>query len=262
MDLGLQGKSVLITAASRGLGRACAKELSYAGAIVTIASRDREQLRTTAEEIERETKNKVYFIPMDVTDPNQIQGAVQAAVENGGGIDVLITNSGGPPAGSFERFDDKAWMNAFNLNLLSVIRLIRETLPSMRERGSGRIVNLTSSSIKQPIQNLVLSNTYRAGVHGLTKSLAIELAKDKILVNTVAPGRVATERIAELDKNQAHLKGIDIETVRQQSIANIPVGRYGYSEEFAKAVAFMVSFTQSYITGQALLVDGGMVKSL
>ncbi|WP_018132277.1 SDR family oxidoreductase [Effusibacillus pohliae] len=262
MDLGLKGKSVLVTAASKGLGKASALEFAREGAIVTIASRNLEELNKTAADIETATGQKVAVVQMDVTSERDIAKAVETAVEAGGGLDVLVTNAGGPPGGTFDDFDDQAWIKAFELNLLSAIRLIRASLPHMRARGGGRIVTITSTSIKQPIPGLILSNTIRAGVNALTKSLATELAKDGILVNTVAPGRIATDRVAELDQQKAAAKGIPVEDVQAEMIAQIPLGRYGSPDEFGRAVAFLGSFANTYITGQALLVDGGMVKSL
>lgn len=262
MDLGLQGKSVLVTAASKGLGKASALEFAREGAKVTIASRNLDALKTAAAEIEEATGNSVQVVQLEVTDAAQIEHAVKAAAEFGGGLDVLVTNAGGPPGGTFNNFDDAAWIKAHELNLLSVIRLIRASLPYLRERGQGRIVNLTSTSIKQPILGLTLSNTYRAAVNGLTKSLSVELANDQILVNTVAPGRIATDRITELDQLKAKSRGISMEQVQQESIAQIPLGRYGSPDEFGRAVVFLGSYANTYITGQALLVDGGMVKAL
>ncbi len=263
MDMGLTGKSVLVTGASKGLGRACALEFAREGATVTIASRDIDRLQKTAAEIEQETGRVVYVSQMDITSAEDIQEAVEASVKNGGGLQVLVTNAGGPPAGTFTMFeDDKAWYSAYELNLLSVIRLIRECVPHMKSAGSGRIVNLASSSVRQPIANLILSNVFRAGVHGLSKSLALEFAKDEILVNTVSPGRIATDRVALLDEKKAEQTGKTVEQVRLESISQIPLGRYGNPEEFGKAVVFLGSFANTYITGQTLMVDGGMVKSL
>lgn len=262
MDLGLKGKSVLVTAASKGLGKASALEFAREGATVTIASRSLEELQKAAADIEAATGQKVTVVQLDVTKEEDIQKAVQTAVEVGGGLDVLVTNAGGPPGGTFDNFDDQAWSKAFELNLLSAIRLIRASLPHLRAKGAGRIVTITSSSIKQPIQGLILSNTIRAGVNALTKSLSIELAKDGILVNTVAPGRIATDRVAELDEGKAQKLGISVEQVQTESIAQIPLGRYGEPAEFGRTVAFLGSFSNSYVTGQAVLVDGGMVKSL
>jgi 3-oxoacyl-[acyl-carrier protein] reductase len=262
MDLGLRGKSVLVTAASRGLGKATALEFAREGANVSIASRNLEDLNQAAREIEQETGQTVTCIPLDVTDGQSIKQAVKAAVQAGNGLDVLICNAGGPPTGNFEQFSDEDWMAAFQLNLLSTVRLIRESLPYLRQGGGGRIVNLTSTSIKQPIPGLVLSNTLRAGVYGLTKSLAMELANDQILVNTVAPGRIQTDRIVQLDEATAMRRQVSVEEVKAGWLAQIPLQRYGTPEEFAKVVVFLGSFANTYVTGQALLVDGGMVKAL
>ncbi|MBA4543871.1 MULTISPECIES: SDR family oxidoreductase [Thermoactinomyces] len=262
MDLGLKGKSVLVTAASKGLGKASALEFAREGAKVTIASRNLEELKRAAGEIELATGQKVTVVQMDVTREEDIERAVKTAAEAGNGLDVLVTNAGGPPGGTFDDFADEAWMGAFELNLLSAIRLIRTSLPYMRAKGGGRIVTITSTSIKQPIQGLILSNTIRAGVNALTKSLSVELAKDQILVNTVAPGRIATDRVAELDQAKAEASGKSVDEVKAEMSGQIPLGRYGLPEEFGRAVAFLGSFANTYITGQALLVDGGMVKAL
>jgi 3-oxoacyl-[acyl-carrier protein] reductase len=262
MELGLKGKSVLVTAASKGLGKASALEFAREGALVTIASRNLQELQKAAAEIEEATGQKVHIVQLDVTRAEEILHAVQEAAAYGNGLDVLVTNAGGPPGGTFDDFADETWVNAFELNLLSAVRLIRASLPYMREKGAGRIVTITSSSIKQPIPGLILSNTFRAGINGLTKSLSMELAKDNILINTVAPGRIATDRVAELDHLKAEQKGVSVEEVKAEVIAQIPLGRYGSPEEFGRAVVFLGSFANSYITGQAVLVDGGMVKAL
>lgn len=262
MDLGLKGKSVLVTAASKGLGKASALAFANEGAAVTIASRNLEELKRAAADIEASSGQKVAVVQMDVTREEDIVHAVQTAVEAGGGLDVLVTNAGGPPAGSFDQFDDQAWIKAFELNLLSAIRLIRASQPHMRAQGAGRIVAITSSTVKQPLPNMILSNTIRAGVQALAKSLAAELAKDGILVNTVAPGRIMTDRVAELDRAKAEKLGVCLETIQADAMAQIPLGRYGQPEEFGKAVAFLGSFANTYISGQTLLVDGGMIKSL
>ncbi|WP_127579238.1 SDR family oxidoreductase [Paenibacillus koleovorans] len=262
MDLRLDGKSVLVTAASKGLGRATALEYAREGAKVTIASRSAEHLDEAVAEIREATGQYVHPVTLDVASPELIEAAVQSAVDAHGGLDVLVTNAGGPPGGSFEQFDDNVWQSAFDNNLMSVIRLIRASLPHMRAAGEGRIVNLSSISIKQPIQDLMLSNVFRAGVYALTKSLATELAKDQILVNTVAPGRILTDRIRQLDARVAQLKQLSPEEVEAAFLTQIPVGRYGTPEEFARYAVFLGSFANTYVTGQALLVDGGMVKSL
>lgn len=262
MDLGLTGKTAIVTAASKGLGRATAHALSNEGARVMISSRSDEQLAQTATEISDATGTEVLYCPADVAKGDDITRLVRDAQERLGGIDLLINNAGGPPAGAFEALDDGAWQEAFELLLLSSVRLIRGVLPSMRSRGGGRIVNVASSSIKQPIENLVLSNTYRLAIVGLAKSLSVELAPDGILINTLGPGRIATERVARLDAGRAESAGITIEEVRELAERGIPVGRYGRPEEFGAVAAFLVSGANTYLTGQAFLVDGGMVRAL
>ncbi|HET7578331.1 MAG TPA: SDR family oxidoreductase [Bacillales bacterium] len=263
MDLGLQGKSVVVMAASKGLGRASAQQFAAEGAHVVIASRNEEELRKTQEEIRSETGNDhVAYAVCDITKPEDIQNLVGKAVELNGTVDVLINNAGGPPAGGFDNVNDEQWQKAFELNLLSFVRAVREVLPHMRKQGSGHIINFASSSIKQPIDHLILSNTFRAGIVGLAKSLSQELAKDNILINTVGPGRIATDRVAHLDGVKADKLGVSAEEVKAQSEKGIPMGRYGEPEEFAKTVVFLCSQANTYVTGQSLLVDGGMVKAL
>jgi 3-oxoacyl-[acyl-carrier protein] reductase len=262
MNLLLENKSVLVTASSKGLGLATALEYAREGARVTIASRSLDHLEEAYEAIKQETGQNANRVQLDVSSPSDIAAAVRSAAEAGEGLDVLVTNAGGPPGGSFTDFDDAAWTAAFQSNLMSVIRLTREALPYFKARQGGRIVNLTSISIKQPIQDLILSNVFRAGVYALTKSLATEFGKDHILVNTVAPGRILTDRIRQLDERAAQVRQISPEEVESGYISQIPLGRYGTPEEFAKAVVFLGSFANTYVTGQAVLVDGGMIKSL
>lgn len=262
MDLGLQGKVALVQASSRGLGRAIATELAAGGAKVMVSSRDEEALARAAGEIREATGAEVDHCPTDLTRAEDIENLVRRTAERFGGVDVLVTNTGGPPAGNFGDFEDEDWTAAFDLILLSLIRAVRETLPHMRERGGGRIVNVASSSIKQPIEGLILSNTFRAGIVGLAKSLSAELAPDGILVNTIGPGRISTERSAAIDAKNAEARGIPVEEVREKIESSIPLGRYGTPEEFAKVAAFLASPANSYVTGQAILVDGGMVRAL
>src|SRR5690606_3889765 len=204
----------------------------------------------------------VLALEADVTRPEDIERLFSAAVERFGGVDVLVTNAGGPPAGTFDRFDDDDWQRAFELTLMSAVRLIRRAIPEMRARGGGSIVVMTSSSIKQPIPNLLLSNVMRAGVAALAKTLADELAGDNIRVNTLVPGRIATQRIEELDRANAERQGVDVETVTRQQLASIPMGRYGDPAEFAAGAVFLAADAASYITGATLQVDGGMIRSL
>ncbi|MFQ3544698.1 SDR family oxidoreductase [Halobacillus rhizosphaerae] len=263
MDLQLQGKSVVVMASSKGLGKAIALEYAKEGARVFISSRNEEALKQAQTEIKKESENpNVECMVCDVTRPKQIEQLIESAVKNHGNIDVLINNAGGPPAGVFDDLSDEDWQRAFELNLLSFTRTIRAVLPSMRKQESGRIVNIASSSIKQSLDNLILSNTFRAGIVGLAKSLSQELAGDNILINTVGPGRIATDRVASLDEKRAGQLGISIEALKKQSEQSIPMGRYGEPEEFAKAVVFLASGANTYLTGQSLVIDGGLVKAL
>jgi 3-oxoacyl-[acyl-carrier protein] reductase len=262
MDLGLQGKVALVMAASKGLGRAVATELAREGAHVVISSRDEDALALAAAEMKEETGGSVEHRAADITRAEEVQSLISHASERFGGVDVLVYNTGGPPAGTFDDFDDEGWQFAFELVLMSLVRAVRGVLPSMRERGGGRIVNIASSSVKQPIENLILSNTFRAGIAGLAKSLAIELAPDGILVNTIGPGRISTARSQSMDASRAETLGISVEEVRGQVEAQIPLGRYGTPEELARVAAFLASPANSYVTGQAILVDGGMVRAL
>ncbi|MBC5637755.1 SDR family oxidoreductase [Ornithinibacillus sp. BX22] len=263
MDLGLKGKSVIVMAASKGLGKATALQFAQEGAHVIISSRHESDLKAAVSEIQEFTSNNhVSYKTCDVTNPADIKELVQFAIESNGKIDVLVNNAGGPPAGGFEHFDDEAWQNAFELNLLSYIRAIREVLPYMKQQRSGHIINFTSSSIKQTLDNLILSNTFRAGVVGLAKSLSQELAQDNILINTLGPGRIATERVEHLDTVRAEQLGVTYDEVKSSTEKSIPIGRYGNPEEFAKQAVFLCSAANTYVTGQTLLVDGGLVKAL
>lgn len=262
MDLGLQGKNALVLAASKGLGRAIATELAAEGARVMISSRDEDALAKTATEIRAETGAEVDHHAADLTRAADVEALVRRAMERFGGVDALVTNTGGPPAGNFDDFGDEVWSAAFESILLSLIRAVRGVLPGMRERGGGRIVCVASSSIKQPIEGLILSNTFRAGLAGLAKSLSAELATDGILINTLGPGRILTARSADFDEVRAGTLGVPVEEVRAEAEARIPLGRYGTPEEFARVAAFLASPANGYVTGQAILVDGGMVRAL
>jgi 3-oxoacyl-[acyl-carrier protein] reductase len=263
MDFGVKGKSVLVLASSKGLGYATAKAFAAEGARVMLTSRSEEALRKAQEEIRSATGNPdVAYCVADVAQAEDIERLFAETESIFGGVDVLINNAGGPPPGNFDTIREDQWILAHELTLMSVVRATRRALPHMRRNQWGRIVNFTSSSIRQPIENLILSNTYRAGILGLSKSLAIELAPDNILVNVVGPGRIATDRVAQLDANRARQLGVSIEEVERQSKAQIPLGRYGTPDEFAALALFLGSAANGYITGQAILVDGGMVRNL
>nr|WP_170295448.1 SDR family oxidoreductase [Chengkuizengella sediminis] len=258
----MKGKSVVITAGSKGLGKATALEFAKEGAHVIISSRNEEELAKTKHEIEKETGNKnVHFLVCDITKVDDIKQMVNEAVERFGMVDVLINNAGGPPTGTFDQMTDEDWLYAFELNLLSFIRTIREVLPYMKKQQHGHIINFASSSIKQPIDNLILSNTFRTGIVGLAKSLSQELASDNILINTVGPGRISTDRLAQLDGIRAEKQGKTIEEIKLETEATIPLGRYGEPSEFAKMVVFLASGANTYVTGQSFVIDGGMVKA-
>lgn len=260
MDLQLTGKIALVAASSKGLGKAIAGQLAAEGCDVMLTSRDAEQLAIARRQLLPEARGRVEACACDLTKAEDIQALVAATRARLGSINILINNAGGPPGGGFEQVNDVDWQAAFELNLLSYVRLIRAALPDLKQT-EGRIINVTSSSIKQPIPGLILSNAFRMGILGLAKSLADELAPDNILVNTVAPGRIATDRTAYLDQLKADRRGISKEQVTAESRQNIPLNRYGDPAEFARVVCFLASGACSYVTGSTLMVDGGMVRS-
>ncbi len=260
MNLDLTDKPVLVCASSAGLGKAAAIEFAREGANVMLSGRREKELRQAVAEIAAETRREAAFTVADVTKPGDIARLVAATAERWGGIFTVVNNSGGPPAGTFDSFDDAAWQAAFELNLLSYIRVIRAALPHLRKGGGGRIVNYASSSVRAPLENLLLSNTFRMGVMGLAKTLAGELGKDNILINVQAPGRIQTERIIHLDGLRAAKAGMTEEQVRAEACKTIPLGRYGTPEEFAKLTVFLGSPANTYLTGQTLLLDGGLTK--
>ena len=262
MDLGLSGKVAIVCASSKGLGRAISLGLSKEGAIVVICARHEETLSQTRQAIQKETGGEIVSIIADVSNPNEVNNLVQMTVDHFGGVDILVNNAGGPRAGGFDDLDAADYQAAINLNLMSTINMTQAVVPSMRERGGGRIINLTSVSVKQPIDGLMLSNTARAGVIGFAKTLATELASDKILVNNVCPGIIFTDRIQQLATVRAESGGISFDQAIQNMTQDIPLGRIGDPEEFANLVVFLASARASYITGATIQVDGGMVKGL
>lgn len=262
MDLGLKERVAIVAASSRGLGKACARELAREGATVVICARDRAQLQATAGEIGQETGAQVLPVTIDLTDAAQIQHLVAEAQQRFGRIDILVSNNGGPPAGRFDDFDDDTWLAMHQLTLMSAVRLIRAVLPAMRTRQWGRIINITSVSVKEPIDNLLFSNVYRPGVIGLAKTLSAQVAAAGITINNVAPGYTRTDRVLELAKARAAEQGKTIEEVLADRTASLPMQRMGEPEELAALVAFLASERAGYITGATIPVDGGNLKGL
>jgi len=262
MDLGLKNRVALVAASSRGLGKACALELAREGARVAICGRDPGSLSAAADEITSATGAEVFPVEADLTEDAQIRHLVEGALARFDRIDILVTNNGGPPAGFFGDFDDDAWLSAHQLTLLSAVRLIRAVLPTMRAQGWGRIVNITSVSVKQPIDNLLLSNVYRPGVVGLAKTLSAQVAAEGITVNNVAPGYTRTDRVLDLAQSRAANTGQAIEEVLAGTVSGVPMGRMGEPGELAALVAFLASERAGFITGVTIQVDGGYVASL
>jgi 3-oxoacyl-[acyl-carrier protein] reductase len=258
MDLGLKGRVALVTGASKGMGRACALGLAAEGARVVMCARNQGDLGAAVDEIKAQTKADVLGVTADVTKADQVRTLVGRVNSAFGGPDILIANCGGPPRGFFDDFDDAAWHGAVEVSLLSTVRLIREVLPGMRRRKWGRILTIQSVSVKQPLADLVLSNAVRPGVHGMMKTLALQLARDNILVNTLCPGRILTDRLLGGLEASGLSRG---EYLARQS-AEIPMGRVGTAEEFANVAVFLASERASYVTGTAIQVDGGLVRGL
>ena len=262
MELGLKDKCALVMASSSGLGKAIAAEMAREGANVMLFSPFAEQLAEAQEDIYKETGRKPAVFTGSITAPGDIKALVKETADKFGPVYALVNNTGGPKPGPFDAFDDAAWQEAYELCLLSYIRTIREVLPQMRENGGGRILCYTSSSVKAVLDNLILSNTFRMGVVGLAKTLSQELGRDNILVNVIAPGRIGTARIDQLDKIRAEKAGISVEELQKKAFAGIPLGRYGKPEEYGKLAAFLCAPSNTFITGQTVLVDGGMVKAI
>ena len=262
MDLGLKGRATIVTAASSGLGKATAMELAAEGARVMISARRQEALRSAADEIRSVTGTEVLAIAGDVTDEEHVRNLVQETVQQFGSVDILVTNAGGPAAGFFEDFNAGHYRDALELNLISTINLCREAVPHMRKRGWGRIVAITSIAAKQPVENLILSNTARAGVLGFMKSLSQQVASDGITVNTVCPGYHLTERLKSLSSLIAKNEGVSVEDVYARWASSTAVKRIGDPREFAAVVAFLCSERASYLTGAVIQIDGGAYRAL
>lgn len=262
MDLQLNGKTALVAASSRGLGFALALQLAYEGANVVVNSRNREEAVDAARRIHEITGAKIIGLDANVTDHQAADQLVKAVVEHFGGLDILITNAGGPPAGAFESFDDDTWQRAIESSLLSHVRLIRAALPYLRKSAAPSVLTITSYSVKQPIPNLVLSNSIRSATANLTKSLAAELGPEGIRFNSILPGWTATERVGVIMKHRSEANGTTVEEEVQKQARDIPLGRLAQPEEFARVAAFLVSPAASYVNGVMLAVDGGAIKGV
>jgi 3-oxoacyl-[acyl-carrier protein] reductase len=260
MNLGLKDKVALVSGASRGLGFAVARALAAEGAKVSISSRNAEAIQSAGEKIHNETGSEVLTMVVNVRSSEDITDWHKATVARFGGIDLLYPNSGGPTAGPTLKFDDEAWQSAFETLLLSTIRMLRLTVPSMAARGGGAVVLATSTAVKEPIPNLSLSSVMRTSVSALSKTLALELAPQKIRVNQLIPGRIHTDRVEEMDQENSKRQGIPVEEQRARIQATIPMGRYGSADEFASAAVFLFSDAAAYITGATLQADGGLLK--
>lgn len=261
MDLGLRGRAALVTASSKGLGRACAMALAAEGADVAICARGEEDLRKTEAELSSMGVG-VRAMVADVSKPEDCRRVVEGAAAEFGRLDIVVPIAGGPPPGPFEAFGDDAYRAALELDLMSVVRLSTAAIPHMRRQRWGRIVTVQSVAIKQPLPGLVLSNTARAGVAGFVKTLANELAAEQITVNTVCPGPTKTDRILVLAAEAAERSGISVEDALRAYESDIPMRRLGRPEEIAATVAFLCSESAAFVTGVTIQVDGGMTRSL
>jgi 3-oxoacyl-[acyl-carrier protein] reductase len=263
MDLGLNGKVAMIGGASKGIGFNVARLLAREGVSVSISSRDEAAIQAAKQQIEAEASGaQVLAVAADLSRADAIDNWLEATMGRFGGGDLLFTNTGGPPSGTFNDFGDADWQATFDLLLMSAIRMTRGVYPSMQARGGGAIVMSTSSSVKEPIPNLTLSTVMRASVSALAKSLANEWATDNIRVNQIIPGRILTDRIRSTDQARAEKTGLSLDEIRRQSEATIPLRRIGDPEEYASAAVFLFSQSASYITGATLQVDGGLIRSV
>ncbi len=262
MDLGLKNRGVIVAGSSEGIGRAAAESFAREGAQVAMCARSEDRLRQAAAAIQSATGAEVYAVPLDVTDAPAVQRFTENVAKRFGRIDVCVANAGGPPAKNFLSVSTDEWRKAVETNFLSVIYMAKAVIPHMQRHRWGRIITITSVSVKQPVADLIMSNAVRAGVVGLVKSLSNEFGKDGILVNNVAPGYTATDRLKELAGVRALAAGNQVEDVYGAWSAEIPLRRVGQPIEIAEAIVWLASERASYITGQTLLVDGGIYRGL
>ena len=262
MDLGLGGKVALVAAASKGLGRAIAEELAREGASIVMCARGEDALRAARDEIAGSTGADVIAVAGDVSRSEDVDNIVRHALEEFGRVDILITNAGGPPSGKFESLSQEMWQNAVDLTLMSVINLTAAVIPGMKERKWGRIINVTSIAVKQPVDGLMLSNSLRAAVTGFARTLANEVAPFGVTVNNILPGYTRTERVEQLSRAVAKREGVTQNAAVERWESEIPMGRLGEPREFAALAAFIASERASYITAQSIVVDGGWIRGL
>jgi len=262
MDLGLEGKVALVAAASKGLGRAVAETLAAEGAAVAICARGEEALAATRDAIARAARAPVHAVAGDVSRAADLERVVRSTLERFGRIDVLVTNAGGPPSGTFESHDWSAWQGAVELTLRSAVELTRAVLPGMRQRRWGRVIHLTSIAVKQPVEGLMLSNSIRAAVTGFSRTLANEVAAEGITVNAILSGFMATDRVVELNRATAARENVPVVEIERRVLGQIPARRIGEPRELAALAAFLASDQAAYITGQSIAVDGGWIRGL
>jgi 3-oxoacyl-[acyl-carrier protein] reductase len=262
MDLGLKGRVALVAGASSGLGLATASELAAEGASVVITARRESHLRQAADDIKAATGAEVLAVPADVTVESEVERMIDQTVSAFGRLDILIPNSGGPPAGFFQDFSSHDYRQAVELTLISTINMCLRAVPHMRKQKWGRIVAITSIAAKEPVENLILSNTARAGTLGFLKSLSQQVAQEGITVNALCPGYHLTERLRSLAALKAEQDGVAVEDVQRQMAASVAMKRLGEPREFAALAAFLASARATYITGTVIQIDGGLYKAL
>jgi 3-oxoacyl-[acyl-carrier protein] reductase len=262
MDLGLTGKAAFVAGASKGLGAATARQLAREGARVALLARDAGRLEATAAEMRAESGAAILALAGDVTSAADVGRAIDETVREFGGLDILVANSGGPPAGGFDDFDDAAWEAAINLQFMSVVRLVRAALPHLRRSATPAVLTITSISVKQPITNLILSNSIRMAVIGLTKSLALDLGAEGVRCNSILPSFTRTDRVQALIEDRARRSGTSFEAEMEKSAAGAALGRMADPAEFGNVAAFLCSPAASYLTGVMLNFDGGLYKAV
>ncbi|MEJ2760797.1 MAG: SDR family oxidoreductase [Gammaproteobacteria bacterium] len=258
MDLGISGKTALVAASSKGLGRAAAEGLAREGARVVLCARHEQELRAAAEEIRAATGAEVLAVTADVAVPGDILRVVEGARDAFGGVDILVNNAGGPPPGYFQDMTDEDWQLAHELTLMSTVRFTREVLPRMREQGYGRIINITSVSVKQPLDHLLLSNSLRLGVVGWAKTLSNQVAAEGVTINNVCPGWTRTRRVTDLLEARAKQQGMSMEEAERTITGGIPMQRLGEAGELASLIVYLASNQAAYMTGTTIQVDGGL----